>query len=88
MNKSFLLLDNYEFDVKKHAEKALWPSDYFKYARYSMFSWLEYIECQEEDLSEIQNTLTPIHKEMKYFTGHYITGKDRYTKLTVASLIR
>ena len=50
-----------------------------------MFSWLEYIECEEDDIIEIVNTLTPIHKEMKYFTGHYIIGKDRYIKLTVAS---
>ncbi len=52
-----------------------------------MFSWLEYIECEEDEPIEIVNTLTPIHKEMKYFTGHYITGKERYTRLTVTSQI-
>ena len=51
-----------------------------------MFKSLEYIECEKEDLSEIVNTLAPIHKTMKYFTGHYISGKDRYIKLTVASI--
>ena len=53
-----------------------------------MFKLLEYIECEKEDLSEIVNTLAPIHKTMKYFTGHYISGKDRYIKLTVDRQIR
>ena len=53
-----------------------------------MFKLLEYIECEKEDLSEIVNTLAPIHKTMKYFTGHYISGKDRYIKLTVASQVK
>ena len=50
-----------------------------------MFNWLEYIECEKEDLNEIINTLVLIHKEMKYFTGEYITDKYRYTKLSVSS---
>ena len=76
-----------EIEVKQKAEKVLWPSKYFRYARFSMFSWLEYIECQDNGIIEILNTLTPIHREMKYFAGHYIAGKDRYTRLTVASQI-
>ena len=87
MNNLSPLINETEIEVKKKAEKALWPSDYFRYARYSMFNWLEYIECQEEDLIEILNTLAPIHKEMKFFTGQYINGKERYTKLTAASQI-
>ena len=50
-----------------------------------MFSWLEYIECQEDDLIEIVNTLTPIHKEMKYFIGHYITKKAEKGRLSMFS---
>ena len=50
-----------------------------------MFTLLEYIECEKEDLKEIINTLIPIHKTMPYFTDYYISGKDRYTKLTVAN---
>ena len=53
-----------------------------------MFKALEYIECQNEDLSEIVNTLAPIHKTMKYFTDYYISGKERYTKLTVARQVK
>ena len=83
-----LLKDNSENEVKQKAVKALWTSDYFGFARHSMFNWLEYIECDKEDLSEIINTLAPIHKDMKYFTGEYITDKYRYTKLSVSSQIR
>ena len=53
-----------------------------------MFKSLEYIECEKEDLSEIVNTLVPIHKTMKYFIGHYISGNDRYIKLIVGDQVK
>ena len=77
-----------QINTFKKAEKALWTSDYFSFARHSMFNWLDYIECEEDKLSEIIDTLTPIYRDMKYFTCHYIAGKNRYIKLTVASQIR
>ena len=52
-----------------------------------MFNCLEYIEYQSEDLIEIKSTLAPMHKSMKHFTDHYISGKKRYTKLAAVSLI-
>ena len=53
-----------------------------------MFKSLEYIECQKEDLSEIINTLAPIHKTMNDFTSYYISGKDRYTRLAVCNQLK
>ena len=53
-----------------------------------MLKSLDYIECKKEDLKEIKSTLAPIHKTMKYFTDHYISDKDKFTKLTVANQIR
>ena len=51
-----------------------------------MFESIKYIECQEVDLAEILNTLIPLSKDFKEFTTHYVSGKEKYTKLTASNL--
>ena len=52
-----------------------------------MFESLKYIECQEVNLEEILNTIIPINKKFKDFAAHYVSGKDRYIKLTRSYLL-
>ena len=61
---------------------------YFGFARHTMLHWLAHIECQEEDLSEIINTLAPINKDLRYFAHRCIPGEDRYAKLKVSNLTK